>query len=192
MQALLRTLGWMACVVYATVPSFWLVIHCRPEYWRARPRSPYRVLLPLWITMWVVLGFVSAPWRRTTLYSQPWLWIAALGVFALGFSIYSQAVKNFSGKQLGGVPELLSGHTEQRLVTSGIRGRVRHPVYLGHLCEMLGWSIGTGLVVCYGLMAFAMVTGAVMIRLEDKELEQRFGEEFLAYRRRVPALLPRI
>ena len=53
---------------------------------------------------------------------------------------------------------------------------------------MMAWSLGTGLLVCYGLTAFAMVTGAIMIRLEDKELEQRFGEEYREYRRKVPAV----
>jgi protein-S-isoprenylcysteine O-methyltransferase Ste14 len=55
---------------------------------------------------------------------------------------------------------------------------------------MLAWSIGTGLVVCWSLTAFAMITGAVMIRMEDAELEKRFGAEFDAYRRSVPAILP--
>ena len=77
-------------------------------------------------------------------------------------------------------------------MTTGIRSRVRHPVYLGHLCEMLAWSVGTGLVVCWLLTAFAIGTGAVMIRLEDAELEKRFGDEFLAYRHRVHAVLPKI
>jgi protein-S-isoprenylcysteine O-methyltransferase Ste14 len=39
---------------------------------------------------------------------------------------------------------------------------------------------------------FAIITGAIMIRLEDAELEKRFGEEYSQYRKRVPALLPRI
>jgi protein-S-isoprenylcysteine O-methyltransferase Ste14 len=56
---------------------------------------------------------------------------------------------------------------------------------------MLAWSAGTGLVVCYTLTLFAMVTGAFMIRREDAELEQRFGEQFRRYRRSVPAILPR-
>ena len=113
---------------------------------------------------------------------------------ALGrrFSIYSLALKSFSAKQLGGLPELMSRHKEQRLVTTGIRARVRHPIYLGHLCEMLGWSIGTGLVVCYGLTAFAVVTGTIMIRMEDSELEHRFGGDYRSYRQEVPALLPKI
>ena len=86
----------------------------------------------------------------------------------------------------------MSGHHEQRLATSGIRAHVRHPVYLGHLCEMLAWSVGTGLLVCYVLTVFAVISGAIMVRLEDRELEQRFGEDYRAYRQRVPAILPRI
>jgi protein-S-isoprenylcysteine O-methyltransferase Ste14 len=68
---------------------------------------------------------------------------------------------------------------------------MRHPVYLAHLCEMLAWSIGTGLVVCFGLTALAVILGSIMIRSEDAELEQRFGDSFRAYRDAVPALFPR-
>jgi protein-S-isoprenylcysteine O-methyltransferase Ste14 len=55
---------------------------------------------------------------------------------------------------------------------------------------MLAWSVGTGLLVCWLLTVFAIVTGVVMIRMEDAELEKRFGTEFMAYRRQVPAILP--
>ncbi len=86
---------------------------------------------------------------------------------------------------------MLPTHREQYLVTSGIRSHVRHPVYLGHLCEMLGWSIGTGLLACWLLTAFAIATGAMMIRMEDAELEERFGEAFTRYRLQVGAVLPK-
>jgi protein-S-isoprenylcysteine O-methyltransferase Ste14 len=191
MRLLAQTLAWAACCVYATIPSFWLVIHPWAEHWRSRQRSPYRVLLPVWIAMWVVAGVATAPWRHGQVYSTLWAWIPGIALFSAGFSVYTLALKDFSAKQLGGVPEVLPGHKEQRLVTSGIRARVRHPVYLGHLCEMIGWSLGAGLVVCYGLTIFAVVTGAIMIRLEDEELAKRFGEEYAAYRRQVPAMLPR-
>ncbi len=187
----LRLIGWLACVVYATVPSFWFLVHPFAEHWRKRNRSPYLVLLPAWMGMWGVLGGLTVRWRATTLYSTALMWIPAVGLFAIGLWLYSQSAKNFSAGQLGGLPEVVRGHSEQRLVTTGIRGRVRHPVYLAHLCEMLAWSLGTGLLVCYGLTAFAVITGTVMIRMEEKELERRFGEEYREYRLRVP-LLPRI
>lgn len=56
---------------------------------------------------------------------------------------------------------------------------------------MLAWSVGTGLIICWVLTAFAVVTGSVMIKMEDDELENRFGEEYRQYRLRVPAVLPR-
>jgi protein-S-isoprenylcysteine O-methyltransferase Ste14 len=188
----LNLCGWLACVVYSTIPSFWLLIHPRTGYWRSRKRSPYLVLLPLWIAMWIILGLLTSRWRQTALYTKHWAWIPAILLFSAGLWIYSQSGKHFSRAQLGGLPEVLPNHREQRLVTSGIRSRVRHPVYLAHFCEMLAWSVGTGLAVCYALTAFAVVTGAVMIQLEDEELEQRFGEQYQAYREKVPAVLPRI
>jgi protein-S-isoprenylcysteine O-methyltransferase Ste14 len=185
---LLQTAGWLACVVYSTIPMFWLMIHPRAQRWRERARSPYRVLVPAWITMWVGVGALTGRWRQVALYSTAWSWVPASLLFAVGFWIYTRAGMHFSWAQLGGLPELQAEHREHRLVTTGIRARVRHPVYLGHLCEMLAWSVGTGLAVCWLLTGFAMITGAVMIQMEDAELEKRFGEEFADYRRRVPAL----
>jgi protein-S-isoprenylcysteine O-methyltransferase Ste14 len=192
MQLLLRMIGWIACVIYATIPSFWLLIHSQVDYWRSHSRSPYRVLVPTWIGMWIVLGAITSPWRHLSLYGATWTWIPASVLIGAGLWIYKSSGTHFSGAQLGGVPEVVPGHPEQRLVITGIRARVRHPVYLAHLCEMLGWSIGTRLIVCYALTAFAVISGAVMIRLEDAELEQRFKEEYRAYRRKVPAMLPKI
>jgi len=188
----LNLLGWMACAVYATIPSFWLLIHPWAARWRERKHSPYFVLLPVWFGMWMMSGLVTLPWRHIQLYSVPWTWIPAVLLFGAGLWIYSQSGRGFSPKQLGGVPELRAENPEQRLVTTGIRARVRHPVYLAHLCEMVAWSLGTGLAVCHGLVAFAVVTGAVMIRMEDEELAQRFGAEFSAYRERVPSVLPKV
>lgn len=188
----LNLLAWIACIIYSTIPCFWFLIHPRAQYWRSRKRSPYRVLLPAWLAMWIIVAAATVRWRHVVLYSTLWTWIPALLLFATGFWLYSQSRKNFSAKQLGGLPELIPGHREQRLVTTGIRAHLRHPVYLAHLCEMLAWSMVTGLVVCYGLTLFAMVTGAAMIRMEDQELEERFGAEYAVYKQRVPALLPRI
>ena len=73
-----------ACVIYATIPSFWLVIHPGANYWRLRKGSPYRFLAPLWIAMWIVLGALTAPWRAAVLYPTAWTWLpAALLLFSL-------------------------------------------------------------------------------------------------------------
>jgi protein-S-isoprenylcysteine O-methyltransferase Ste14 len=143
------------------------------------------------MTMWLGLAALTGPWRDIALYSRPWVWIPAFILFATGFYLYSQAGAPFSWAQFGGLPEVRPNHPDDRLVTTGIRARVRHPVYLAHLCEMLGWAVGTGLLVCWLLTGFAIATGAVMIRMEDAELQRRFGEQFCAYRRRVGSVFPR-
>jgi len=188
----LQVVGWLACAVYSTIPAFWLMIHPFAERWRSRRRSPYWVLIPVWVLMWVVVALATRPWRHVAIYKTGWTWIPAALLFAAGIILYAKSGCGLSAGQLGGVPELHASHREQCLVTNGIRAYVRHPVYLAHLCEMLAWSVGTGLAVCWGLAAFAMATGAVMIQMEDAELEKRFGEVFRSYRSSVPAVLPRV
>jgi protein-S-isoprenylcysteine O-methyltransferase Ste14 len=105
--------------------------------------------------------------------------------------LYVLAFQRFTADQVLGRTELHPHKHEQRLVTAGIRQYIRHPIYLAHFLELLAWSIGTGMAVLYGMAAFAAITGMFMVRAEDRELEARFGDEFRAYRNRVPALLPR-
>jgi protein-S-isoprenylcysteine O-methyltransferase Ste14 len=185
----LNHIAWLACVIYSSIPSFWLLIHPRVDYWRSR-KQPYSVLVPLWIGMWAVIAAFTFHWRNLQLYHSPWIWLAALILFATGVYLYKRAGHQFTPAQLGGIPEIQANHRDQRLVTTGIRARTRHPVYLGHLCEMLAWSLGSGLLVNFGLTAFAVLTGAMMIRMEDRELERRFGDEYRRYRRQVPSVLP--
>jgi protein-S-isoprenylcysteine O-methyltransferase Ste14 len=186
----LNFVAWAACIVYSSIPLFWLMIHPRADYWRSRRRSPYRVLLPYWIGLWLVFGAISWRWWQVSLYTSRWTWIPAVVLLLSGFTIYKLSSKQFTPAQLGGLPEIQRGRRDQRLVTCGIRSRIRHPVYLGHLCELLAWSIGSGLLVCFALTAFALVTGAIMIRMEDAELERRFGQAYRNYRQAVPAIVP--
>jgi protein-S-isoprenylcysteine O-methyltransferase Ste14 len=94
--------------------------------------------------------------------------------------------------QLSGLAEVEPDRHTQQLITTGIRARVRHPIYLGHLCELLGWTIALGTASLFALSLFAMLTGAVMLHLEDNELESRFGESYRTYRHTVPAIFPRL
>jgi protein-S-isoprenylcysteine O-methyltransferase Ste14 len=193
MLVLLAFLGWMACVVYSTVPAFWLLIHARADNrWRQWRVSPYLVLIPIWMAMWAAMIAITWRFKNLYFYSTPWAWLPAGALFAVGAWVYLKAGAGFSLKQLGGVPELYANQHDQRLITTGIRQHVRHPIYLAHLLEMLAWSIGSGLVICFALTLFAMLTGAVMIRAEDEELQRRFGEPYARYRTRVHAVIPRI
>lgn len=194
-MGILRIIGWLFCCVYASIPSFWLVIHPRAESWRQRHRerrSVYKLLLPLWVGMWIALFAVTYPLHSIVLYRDRWPWIGAALFFAVGIFLYARARRGFSPLQLSGHHELQPQQHEQRLVVHGIREHVRHPIYLGHLCELFAWSIGSGLAACWALTAFAILTGAIMIRHEERELVSRFGDSYREYQRRVPAIVPKL
>jgi protein-S-isoprenylcysteine O-methyltransferase Ste14 len=189
----LRYLGWLASIVYSTIPLYWIVVHPSARRWGQQHSAPLKKLGPMWFSMWVAVFLITFYWRDLLIYETWWWsWLAALPCFAGGFFVYSRAKRGFTHDQLLGRPELQPDKHEQRLVTSGIRQRVRHPIYLGHLLELIGWTVGTGMVIVLALLVFAIFTGVVMLEMEDAELEQRFGDAYREYRGRVPAILPRL
>lgn len=184
------TFVWFLCCGYSTIPCFWFAAHPFAHYWRKQRRSPYYALLPIWAVIIAATLAITWHWRHARLYTTPWAWLTGLPLLLVGLRVYRLAHQNFSDAQIIGRPELEAGAREQRLVTSGIRTRIRHPIYLGHLLEMLGWAVGSGLTAVWILIAWAIATGAVMIRMEERELESRFGEQYHAYKRAVPAIVP--
>jgi protein-S-isoprenylcysteine O-methyltransferase Ste14 len=185
---ILLTLAWIVAIVYATIPPLWLLIHPFAERWRAARVAPAKSIGLLWLALMVVVAALSYPWRTDTLYLYSGSWIAA-GVFFLGGAWVYRRVGHFGVDNLVGRTELEPSR-QQQLVTTGLHGRVRHPIYLAHLIMLTAWAVGTGLAVVWGMWFFALVTGLFMIRAEDAELERRFGDEFREYKRRVPAIFP--
>lgn len=82
----------------------------------------------------------------------------------------------------------------QKLVVVGPYRHCRNPIELGAVFYYLGIgtffvSLTTGIVCCL----LGLTVGSLYHKLvEEKELELRFGEEYLAYKKRTPFLIPRI
>ena len=91
------------------------------------------------------------------------------------------------------IREVRPAHFAGRLVTSGLFAGVRNPLYSAFIflasagLALLLWS-WPGLTL--PLIAYALYRR--WIPLEEARLERRFGAEYAAYRRRVPALVPRL
>jgi len=177
--------------VYATVPVFWLAVHPLIDRWRSSGRRAYFALLPLWLVFALVAFAIGWRFRHLHVYSSWMSWVPAVLFLLMGFALYQAAGSGFGRARVIGLAEIEPDSYGQQLITTGIRAKVRHPLYLAHFCELFGWMLGTGLVPLAGMVGFALVTGAIMIRQEDDELEQRFGEAFRQYRASVPAFLPR-
>lgn len=187
---MLRTIAWIICIVYATIPAYWLIVHPRAARWAEKGGIRLMSIGPAWLLMWLAVGAITWRWRLTTLYDLRWPWIPGAMLILSGLVIYAFARQNFTTDQVLGRSELQPHKHEQRLVAGGIRAHVRHPYYLGHLCELVGWTIATGLVVLYGLLAVGVISGYVMVRAEERELEARFGNDYRQYRARSAAMFP--
>ncbi len=185
----LRNAAWFVCGIYATIPAYWMMVHPFAKSWRAA-RYRLTLLVPSWGVMWCIAWGVSYPWRNTLLYENPFTWAAAPLLWAVSVFLYVNATRGLSLMRVIGRDELEPYGQPKMLVTSGVHRMVRHPMYLGHLCTMLGYTIGSGTVACYGLFAFAVVTGAIMILFEERELHQRFGPAWEEYCAHTPAIFP--
>ena len=191
LHSFLDVAGLAVASVYCTIPLFWLVFHPFVQRWRKYGRRAYLVIVPAWGIFIAAAFALGWPLRHLHLYDTNLPWVLGVLFILAGLSIYQSASLGFDRAKVSGLAELELGRHEQRLVITGIRAQVRHPIYLGHLCEVMGWTLGTGSIALCGLLAFAAVTGVVMIHKEDAELETRFGEAYRHYRNEVPALLPK-
>jgi protein-S-isoprenylcysteine O-methyltransferase Ste14 len=80
---------------------------------------------------------------------------------------------------------------ERRLITSGVYGMCRHPVYAAWLLFFVpslalfinSWAFLSAPFVMY-------VIARTLVSKEDVYLEETFGQAYLTYKKRVPAILP--
>ena len=69
------------------------------------------------------------------------------------------------------------------LVTRGLFGKIRHPMYAGFICWIVGWSIYHGAVISFLIGIPALLSVLWWRRLEERRLEVQFGEAYREYRR---------
>jgi protein-S-isoprenylcysteine O-methyltransferase Ste14 len=89
----------------------------------------------------------------------------------------------------GGVPKGKSFVSTTRLVDTGIYAVVRHPQYTGGVYAIF---ITTFLLYPHWLFGVLGAIGTVVIYLgcreEDQRLIQKFGDDYVAYMKRVPGM----
>lgn len=76
------------------------------------------------------------------------------------------------------------------LITTGPYALVRHPIYTGLLIGFLGTALA--ITQMRGLVAFPLFFFSLWykLRLEETWMRTQFGEAYVAYARRTPALVP--
>lgn len=80
----------------------------------------------------------------------------------------------------------------KELATSGPYAFVRHPLYTGNILMLLGFCLANGQLWPWLVGAFFLwFWYPPAIAYEDKKLQQIFGDSWVAWSARTPALMPR-
>lgn len=186
-MSLIRLIAGIVLAFEMPVPVYWLMLHAPVKFWRKHVRAAYLLgIVVAWGLGDSLLYYFRAQLFRTA--SPPvWSVIAGLALLALDVLAFVAAEAALGGRRLVGQAEL-SGSGE--LLTRGLYTRVRHPRYLGMIAGVMGACLILGSRWLWTAGLLWLFTVLATIRLEERELRDRFGTAYAAYAQRVPALLP--
>jgi protein-S-isoprenylcysteine O-methyltransferase Ste14 len=122
-----------------------------------------------------------------------WILIGIAIVFAsVMLWIDSHYWKHFNMATLLGVPELAPpGEHRGALLHEGIYRVVRHPRYVSSGIGLVATLLFVNYLGLYVMMVLAVPVGLVIVTFEERELVDRFGDDYRKYQREVPQFIPR-
>lgn len=133
---------------------------------------------PVWLALCLVLTWLSgALWQA----GHPLLSVVGTGLVVLGLALMVAAVWEMARRRTTPIPHM----QPSALVSSGVFGLSRNPIYLGDALVLIGlalrWHAPLGLLL---VPLFVWVIHRRFIFAEEARLSAAFGAEFDAYRRR--------
>jgi protein-S-isoprenylcysteine O-methyltransferase Ste14 len=84
------------------------------------------------------------------------------------------------------------GHSQPKLVDSGVYALVRHPMYLGTLLFCLSFLFISFSLVSFGVWIAFFIFYDRMAAYEEESLTKILGEGYVAYEKRVPKWFPKL
>lgn len=82
-------------------------------------------------------------------------------------------------------------YKNKKLATTGAYSLVRHPLYTGNFLILLGFAIAcANIPVVVLVVAFFLFYYPAAVQYEDHKLEGIFGDDWRAWSRNMPALIP--
>lgn len=145
--------------------------------------------------LWLIMILISALLGLyiDLFFIEIWIPVYIRIVGLIGFYISMKLLK-FSGRMLKELGEPSEWGWTTKLVTTGIYKCVRHPHHFG-----IGLSITSIGLLIGGISTFTLMTITIwisiilfLIMIEEKELLEKFGDEYIRYKKDTPMLLPKI
>jgi protein-S-isoprenylcysteine O-methyltransferase Ste14 len=161
---------------------------------RRRATAAAGCLLFLAVAPGVVAGLI--PWSLTGWRVGSWALdsppgrVLGAALIAAGLAVLLPAFARFVMEGIG-TPAPVA--PTERLVVGGLYRHVRNPMYLAVGAIIAGQALLLAQPVLFAyLAAFGVIVVGFVKLYEEPTLERQFGAEYAAYRRAVPAWLPRL
>ncbi len=186
---------YVALVVLLSVPPgllLWFIIHPFASFWRRfGPVWTYSILVLPMVAMMVGLFFVRKPLLTVDFGTRYVLIAVGVLVMVGAFTIGIKRKKHLTFGILAGLPELSEQRYPGKLLTEGLYAKIRHPRYVEAFLGILGYALIANYLAPYFLVLLSIPIIFLIVALEERELRDRFGEEYEEYCRNVPRFLPK-
>lgn len=159
---------------------------------KEKKRPPIWIMIIVFFSLYLLISifltlFLRLPWNFPI---HPLLGIVVgISLLAIGFFILINTLKSLTIKRVFG-KEIFKSKDESKLVTTGIYAYTRNPLYLGSTILFLGWFFVFLLTFILIMTLLFLIMFYFVAKWEEKELTERFGEEYLCYKNTVHFFLP--
>ena len=156
------------------------------------PARTYLIVLPVVTAFGALLFRVRGRLLGADLGLRWGLIAVAAVLYGVSTWIAFQHWRHLSIATMIGIPELSPADQRKgRLLKDGIYRVVRHPRYLSAGLAVIAVALFVDYVGLYVLILLLFPLGYLMLVFEERDLIDRFGEEYRQYQREVPRILPR-
>jgi protein-S-isoprenylcysteine O-methyltransferase Ste14 len=192
MDAVRYFIALFLIVAFPAAMSMWFLIHPLAGFWRRRgPTITYASVVALAAVIGLLVFRFREPLLRVE-FGFSWVLTAGAILCYLGGGLLEwQYRKHLTVATLLGLPEVSESRPSE-LLTEGIYSRIRHPRYIGLMCELSGTALFVNYLAVYVLVLATVPVLYLTVRLEERELVERFGEAYERYMAEVPRFLPRV
>lgn len=130
-----------------------------------------------------ILASIPLEWLYPTSFAQGFVrWISGGLFFAFGVALN---ISGFVTQRRAGTDPIPFNPTT-RIVTHGLYRFSRNPMYIGFALWTFGIAILVDSLWMLGAVPIGLVlTDLLVVQREERYLERKFGEEYLAYKRQV-------
>lgn len=175
-------------IMFAPIPWLIISIHLLVKSGRWNSIASKVVLIIIALLVWGLLGYwllTDSDFLFSNKFHNTILQIAGITVLLTATAIEFLTHKALGTSRIFGSSEFKQNH--DKLITHGIYKYARHPRYIEHPLWALGLGLTFGYTNLIWFFLYLLIGFILVASFEEKELIKRYGEQYLVYKKKVPA-----